>query len=119
MSEEHQENIESQSGGYYGFTQGLIKLLEKLKETHETKKAAWFQLNQYYLAFSGRCPSAEVREEAFKLVKFLAEKIPLDGEKVSTELEGPLDTSGYDIDQMIAAVQHSRKILPEDIKTAK
>ena len=104
-----------ENSGLYKFSQELIALLDKLNKEHATLKAAWFALNEFYLAFAGRCKDAALRAEAFKLIKELSSNIPLQGEVEGNDLEEPMNKE-LNVDELIDKVRIGRILKPSEIK---
>ena len=86
-----------------------------LKDSHFTTREAWFKLNEYYLAFAGMCEDEGLREEAFKLIKFYSDNIPLREAEQSKVLESPYALS-MNIEELIDKRRKGAIIKPEEVK---
>lgn len=80
-----------------------------------TKKEAWFALNALCLDFVGRCQDNNLRDEAFKIVKYLVDTIPAVDELKDKELDSPF-LINMKMDNYISDRQDGRTFLPEEVK---
>ena len=80
-----------------------------------TKKEAWFALNALCLDFVGRCLDNELRDEAFKIVKYLVDTIPAVDELKDKELDSPF-LLNMKMDNYISDRQDGRTLLPDEVK---
>lgn len=88
--------------------------VSELSDQTFTKKEAWFVLNDELLKFVAVCDDDKLREEAFKIVKYLAENIPAAEELKDTELDRPF-ADELDLQKFISDRQDGKIIKAEDL----
>jgi len=88
--------------------------VSELSDQTFTKKEAWFVLNDELLKFVAVCDDDKLREEAFKIVKYLAENIPAAEELKDTELDRPF-ADELDLHNLVTPSKDGKVIKAEDL----
>ncbi len=96
------------------FTATLRAKVKELQDQTFTKKEAWFIFNDVLLRFVARCNDEKLREEAFKIVKYLAENVPAAEDLKDTELDRPF-AEEMRLDEILDLTKSGNTISPEEI----
>lgn len=106
---------DARSSEFYGFTQGLKKILSRLRETHATKEDAWHEVTNFFLEFAGRCSDLELADRAQKICQQILKDIPAREVGKEKKLDSPF-AQNMNLDALIDSARKGATISAKEMK---